>query len=610
MSTLAVSPVVAASGGSFLLETRTPAEIFTPEDLNEEQRQVAATAAQFARDEILPATEAIEAKEPGAVRALLRKAAELGFTSVEIPEEFGGMGMDKITSTLVTDHLSVLASFSTAFGAQIGIGTLPLVWYGTDEQKRRYLPRLASGEWIAAYALSEASSGSDAMNIRTRAQLAPDGSHYILNGEKMWITNGGIADLYTVFAKIVDSSTGADASQGKFSAFLIERTAPGLTVGAEERKMGIRGSSTCPLVLANCQVPSANLLGEPGNGHYIAFNVLNIGRLKLGVACIGGARQALGRTIRYAKERVAFGKPIAEFGLIQRKISTCAARLYAAESMAYRTAGLIDAALGQLGTGHDHSPRETQRRIEEYAVECSILKVYGSEMVSFVADELVQTMGGYGFVEEYPAERIYRDARINRIFEGTNEINRLIITGWLMKRAMSGQLPLLAAIKKLMDEVTQPPSFDSGSDTADPLAREADLLAAAKKIALFAAGVASQRYMTALQEQQEVMADLADIIIEVYALESALLRARKLELAAPGGASAKTTGNMTSLLADHTISFAEQAARRVLAACAEGDLLRTHLAILRRLAKFTPADTVALSRAVARHCIQMERYPV
>ncbi|MGB6689760.1 MAG: acyl-CoA dehydrogenase family protein [Terracidiphilus sp.] len=606
MSTLAVSPVVAAAGGSFLLETRTPAEIFTPDDLNEEQRQIAATAAQFARDEILPVAEAIEAKEPGVVRALLRKAAELGFTSVDIPEEYGGMGMDKITSTLITDHLSVLASFSTAFGAQIGIGTLPLVWYGTDEQKRRYLPRLASGEWIAAYALSEASSGSDAMNIRTRAQLAADGSHYVLNGEKMWITNGGNANLYTVFAKIVDPSDGSE----KFSAFLIERTAPGVTVGAEEHKMGIRGSSTCPLVLANCQVPAANLLGEPGKGHHIAFNVLNIGRLKLGVACIGGARHALGHAIRYAKERTAFGKPIAGFGLIQRKISTCAARLYAAESMAYRTAGMIDAALAQLGPGQDHSPRETQKRIEEYAVECSILKVYGSEMVSLVADELVQTMGGYGFVEEYPAERIYRDARINRIFEGTNEINRLIITGWLMKRAMSGHLPLLAAIKKLMDEVTQPPSFDSGSDSAEPLAHEAELLAAAKKIALFAAGVASQRYMTALQDQQEVMADLADIIIDVYALESALLRARKLGLAAPGGALAKTAGNMTGLLADQTISTAEQAARRVLAACAEGDMLRTHLAILRRLAKFTPADTVALSRAVAQHCIQVDRYPL
>jgi alkylation response protein AidB-like acyl-CoA dehydrogenase len=416
------------------------------------------------------------------------------------------------------------------------------------------------------------------------------------------------ADLFTVFARIVDPAGSSDTAQGQFSAFLIERTAPGLTVGAEEHKMGIRGSSTCPLVLSNCQVPAANLLGEPGKGHHIAFNVLNVGRLKLGVACTGGARHALGHAIRYAKERTAFGKPIADFGLIQRKLSTSAARIYASESMAYRTVGLIHSALAQMTPDEAKSPREIQRRIEEYAVECSILKVYGSEMLTVVADELVQTMGGYGFVEEYPAERIYRDARINRIFEGTNEINRLIITGWLMKRALAGKLPLLSAIKKLMDEITQPPSFVSAAGSGDLLSRESELLGATKKIALFAAGVASQRFMAGLQDQQEVMADLADMIIEVYALESALLRARRLAVA--GGRPAETAGSMTGLLADQAISVAEQCARRVLAACAEGDLLRTHLAILRRLAKFTPADAVALSRAVARHCIQMDRYPL
>jgi butyryl-CoA dehydrogenase len=590
---------VAAAGGSFLLETRTPAEIFTPEDLNEEQRQIIATAAQFARDEILPAAADIEAKKPGVLPSLMRKAAELGFASVDIPEEYGGLGMDKTTSTLITDHLSVLASFSTAFGAHIGIATLPLVWYGTEEQKQRYLPKLASGEWIGSYALSESTSGSDAMNIRTRASLSADGSHYTLNGEKMWITNCGVASLYTVFAKIDGE---------KFSAFLIERETPGLTVGAEEHKLGIRGSSTCPLVLAECKVPAANLLGEAGKGHHIAFNVLNVGRFKLGVACVGGARHALGAMIRYAKERHAFGKPIAEFGLIQRKISASATRLYAAESMAYRTVGMIDASLAKLGPAEGHSARDVQRRIEEYAVECSILKVYGSEMLTLVADELIATMGGYGYVEEYPAERFYRDARINRIFEGTNEINRLIITGWLMKRALSGQLPLLPAIKRLMEEVTQPPSFDAGADTGEALAREAEALAAAKKIALFAAGVASQRFMTALQDQQEVMADLADMITQVYGLESALLRARKLAEAKRG--TAEVAAAMTGLLADETMGLAEQAARRVLAACAEGDLLRTQLAILRRLARFTPADAVALSRTVARHSIQLERYPL
>jgi len=599
MSTLTASLIFAAPGGSFLLETRTPSEIFTPEDLNEEQRQIASTAAQFARDEILPLAATVEAKEPGVMKSLIRKAGDLGFTAVEIPEEYGGMGMDKTTSTLVTDHLSVLASFSAAFGAQIGIASLPLVWYGSADQKQRYLPKLATGEWVGAYGLSEASSGSDAMNIRTRATLSQDGSYYLLNGEKMWITNCGIASLFTVFAKIDGE---------KFSAFVIERDSPGLTVGAEEHKLGIRGSSTCPLVLADCRVPAANLLGEAGKGHHIAFNVLNVGRFKLGVACVGGARHALAHMIRYAKQRTSFGKSIAEFGLIQRKISTSATRLYAAESMAYRTVGMIDAALAQVAADQAHSPRETQRRIEEYAVECSILKVYGSEMLSLVANELVATMGGYGYVEEYPAERFYRDARINEIFEGTNEINRLIITGWLMKRALSGQLPLLAAIKKLMDDITQPPSFETATDAQDPLAREAELLAAVKKMALFAAGVASQRFITALQDQQEVMADLADMIVQVYALESAILRARKL--AEAKGSTSEVAAAMTGLLADESMGLAELAARRVLAACADGDLLRTQLAILRRLARFTPADAVGLSRTVARHCVQLERYPL
>jgi butyryl-CoA dehydrogenase len=597
MPVLSSSPVAAAPGGSFLLETRTAAEVFTPEDMTEEQRQIASTAAQFAREEILPAAEAIEAKQAGVLRSKLVKAAQLGFTSVDIPEVYGGVGLDKVSSTVITDQISILASFSTAFGAQTGIGTLPLVWYGNDDQKQRYLPKLAAGEWIAAYSLSEATSGSDAMNVRCRATLSPDGQHYVLNGEKMWATNCGIADLFTVFAKIDGE---------KFTAFLVERTSPGLTVGAEEHKLGIRGSSTCPLVFSDCKIPAANLLGEAGKGHHIAFNVLNMGRFKLGVACIGGARHALAHMTRYAKERKAFGKPIADFGLIRRKIATSATRLYAAESMAYRTAGMIDAGLAQLSDELAHSPREIQRRIEEYAVECSILKVYGSEMLSTVTDELVATMGGYGYVEEYPAERYYRDARINRIFEGTNEINRLIITGWLMKRALAGKLPLLPAIKKLMDEVMQPPSFESSDDTGELLAREAEIFAATRKIALFAAGVASQRFMAALQDQQEIMADLADIIAQVYALESALIRARKLA----GKSSFEAAAAMTGLLAEESIALAEQSARRVLAASAEGDMLRTQLAILRRLARYTPADTVALSHTVAKAALQLERYPV
>ena len=615
MSTSTVTPIVAAAGGSFLLESREPADVFTPEDLNEEQRQIAATAARFARQEILPLLEEIEHKKTGVLEDLMRKAAELGFASIDIPEAYGGMGMDKTTSALVADHLSVLASFSTTFGAHVGIGTLPLVWYGTEDQKRRYLPKLATCEWIGAYALSEASSGSDAMNIRTRATLSPDGSHYILNGEKMWTTNGGIAGLYTVFAKIIAPESGAE----KFSCFLIERGTPGLAIGAEEHKLGIRGSSTCALVLQDCKVPVGNLLGEAGKGHHIAFNVLNVGRLKLGVACVGSARQALGYMIRYANERQAFGRSIAEFGLIQRKISTCAARLYAAESMAYRTTGMIDAthevedkAQQSVQAGQGREAREEHNGVpkwlSEYVVECSILKVYGSEMMALVADELVAVMAGYGFVEEYPAERCYRDARINRIFEGTNEINRLIVTGWLMKRAQRGQLPLMPAIKAVMDAAMQPPSFDFSAASGEPLAREAEALAAMKKIALFAAGVAGQRFATGLEEQQEVMADLADIVIEVYALESALLRARKM--AANRRLGAPIAAAMTGLLADSGMALAEQAARRVVAACAEGDLLRMQLAILRRISRLTPVDTVLLSRAVAGQCANAERYPL
>jgi alkylation response protein AidB-like acyl-CoA dehydrogenase len=585
MSTHTESHIVAAPGGSFLIESRTPAEIFTHEDLNEEQQQIAATAARFAREEIQPVIEAIEAKHPGVMIGVLRKAADLGFTAVDIPEEYGGLNLDKVSSILITDHISTLASFSTAFGAHIGIASLPLIWYGTEEQKQRYLPKLATCEWIGAYGLSEASSGSDAMHIRTRAVLSVDGSHYTLNGEKQWITNCGIAGLYTVFAKIIEP----DGSE-KFSAFLIERDTPGLSVGNEEHKLGIHGSSTCPLVLTDCKIPAANLLGEAGRGHHIAFNVLNVGRFKLCSACVGGARFALAHMVRYAKERHAFGKSIAEFGMIQRKISMSVARLFAAESMVYRTAGMMDARLEQISEDHAPTAQETRTTVEEYAIECSIMKVYGSEMLSFVT------------------ERLYRDARINRIFEGTNEINRLIVSGWIMKRAMKGQLPVMAAIKRVMDEIMEPPSFDNGADGDLPLARETAILAAMKKIALFMAGVASQRFMTALENEQEIMADLADTISQIFVLESALLRARKISDSRK--ASGPTAAAITGLLADESMALAEQAARRVLAGCAEGDALQTQLAILRRLARFTPGDAAAFSRAVAAAAVAAERYPI
>src|SRR6202789_501577 len=467
MATLASNPttVKAAAGGSFLLEERTPQEVFTPEDFNDEQRQIAETASTFAQKEILPAAEAIEAKDYKVMRALLAKAGELGLMATDTPEEYGGLAMDKGASAIVGEQLSVLGSFATSFSAHVGIGMLPIIWYGTPEQKKKYLPKLVTGEWIGDYALSEASSGSDAMSLRTRAVLSPDGQHYTLNGEKMWITNAGFADLYTVFAKV---------DGDKFTAFLIERDTPGFAVGAEEHKLGIRGSSTCPLILTDCKVPVDNLLGELGKGHHIAFNILNIGRFKLGASAIGGAKNSLANAVRYAKERKAFGKTISEFGLVQQKLAESATGIFVGESMAYRAIGMIDGALGSLEGENATNAREIQKKIEEYAIECSIFKVWGAEMLEMVVDHTLQIFGGYGYVEEYPAERAYRDSRINRIFEGTNEINRLIITGWLMKRAMNGQLPLLPAIKALMDEIMQPPSFESEESDA-PLAREAKM---------------------------------------------------------------------------------------------------------------------------------------
>jgi butyryl-CoA dehydrogenase len=594
MATIA-APTTAkrAKGGSFLLEALTPQDVFTPEDFSEEQRQIAKTAHEFATNEVLPAADQIEAKNFEVTTGLLRAAGGLGLMAVDIPEAYGGLEMDKTTSALIADAMSKLGSFSVAFSAHTGIGTLPIVWYGTDEQKKKYLPKLATGEWIGAYALSEGSSGSDAMNIRTRAVLSEDGQHYILNGEKMWISNSGFANVFVVFAKIDGE---------KFSAFIVERDTPGLSVGSEEHKLGIRGSSTCPLVLSDCKVPVENLLGQAGKGHQIAFNILNIGRFKLGAACVGGARESLQHGIAYAKERKAFGKSIAEFGLIQEKLAECAVGVYAGESLTYRTIGMIDAALVGLDPS---ASAEIQKRIEEYAVECSILKVWGSEMLDMVVDHVLQIHGGYGYVEEYPAERPYRDSRINRIFEGTNEINRMIITGWLMKRAMTGHLPLMSAIKQVMDEVLAGPTMRE--DREGPLAAEHEMLASARKLSLFAAGVASQKHMQNLPEQQEIMGALADCIMEVYAFESCLLRAEKIRTS-QGEAAARNAINMTRFYAAKASQIIEGAARKVVAAVGEGDNLRTFMAILRRLAKHDPVDTISLGRQIARHVTEAGRY--
>jgi alkylation response protein AidB-like acyl-CoA dehydrogenase len=490
-----------------------------------------------------------------------------------------------------------------AFSAHVGIGTLPIIWYGTEAQKKKYLPKLATGEYVGAYALSESTSGSDAMNPRSRAVLSEDGAHYTINGEKMWITNGGFADIYTVFAKCAIAE-GDKKGEEKLTAFLVEKGTPGFSVGKEEHKLGIRGSSTCPLILADCKVPVENLLGEVGKGHHIAFNVLNVGRYKLGSAAIGGAREAFGHGIRYAKERKAFGKSISEFGLIQEKIADCAVGIFAGEAMCYRTVGLIDAALADVDK---NDTKEIQKQIENYAVECSISKVWASEMLDTVVDHVVQIFAGYGYVEEYPAERAYRDARINRIFEGTNEINRLIITGWLMKSAMTGKLPLMQAIKSLMDEVMAGPT--PKEDREGPLAEEFNLLASAKKLALFAAGAATQKYMAAIAEEQEVMGAIADMIIQVFVMESAILRAEKISSRkAGGGPNREIAVAMAKIYAASAMELVELSARKVIAAVAEGDMLRTQLTILRRLAKHDPVDTIALRRLVSAHVVRAGRY--
>ena len=595
MATAAI-PKTKIAGGSFLIEDRQPEEVFTPEDFTDEHRQIAQTTEEFALKEIVPNIEKIEHKDFSVSRDLIKKASELGLTSVDIPEEYGGMEMDKVTSAIIADYIAKSGSFSVTWGAHVGIGTLPIVYFGTPEQKKKYLPKLASGDWVGAYALSESSSGSDALNCRTRADLSPDGKHYILNGEKMWITNASFADLYVIFAKV-----GGE----KFSAFIVERTFPGFSVGAEEKKLGIRGSSTCPLILNDCKVPVENLLGEIGKGHIIAFNILNIGRFKLGAGCVGGARTSLLAALNYAKQRKAFGKTLVDFGLIREKLADIATGIYVGEALAYRTVGMIDEALSDIDKNNPDASTQIRKGIEEYAVECSILKVWGSEMLDQVVDHVVQIHGGYGFVEEYPAERAYRDSRVNRIFEGTNEINRMIITGWLMKRAMSGQLGLMPAIKKLMDEVLAGPSM--GEEAEGELIAERALVGNAKKVALFAAGVASQRYMMELAEHQEVMAAMADIIIEVFAMDSALLRTLKL-LQSRGESGSELPIAMTQVYLSEAMARIEIAARKVVAAASEGDNLRIQTTILRRLLKHDPTNTIGLRQQIAARVIDAGKY--
>jgi alkylation response protein AidB-like acyl-CoA dehydrogenase len=595
MATAAVT-LPKTKGGAFLIEERQPNEIFTPEDFTPEHLAIARTVEEFWAKEVGPNVEAIQHHEPGVALACMRKAAELGLTGITIPEQYGGMELDLVSDMVAVEHMAGDGSFAVWYGAHVGIGSLPILYFGTEEQKKHYLPKLASMEMLGAYCLTEAHAGSDALAARTRADLSPDGKHYILNGQKMWISNGGSADLFTIFAKV-----GGE----KFTAFLVERKFPGVSVGAEEKKMGIKGSSTVALYLDNVPVPVENVLGEIGRGHIIAFNILNVGRLKLGPGTVGGSKNVLAVALKYAKERKAFGQSIAEFGMIQHKLAEMAIRTYAAESMTYRVVGLIEAQLEGFSWSQPDASKTMLKAVEEFAAECSIIKVYASEVLDYVVDEGVQIHGGYGYHQDYVVERAYRDSRINRIFEGTNEINRLLTTGMLLKRAARGQLGLVQAATGVLQEILGGPRGSEG-EISGPFAEETKILINAKKIALMLMGVAYQKYMLEMEKQQEVLAGITDVIMDIFAMESALLRTQKLAESGKGAQAA----DMTAVLVRDAMAHIDVTARTVLAACSEGDTLRTNLVVLRRFSKYEPVDAIALRRRIAQRLLDAERYIV
>ncbi len=599
MATATATPQTLIKGGSFLIEDRSPDEIFTPEDLTDQHRLIGQTGREFMEQEVLPHLDEMEAKKPGLLRELLRKAADVGLCGSDVPQKYGGLELDKISSIIISEEMARDGAWAATLGAQQGIGILPIAFFGTEAQKAKYVPKLASAEWVGAYCLSEATSASDALNAKTRAVLSPDGRHYVLNGTKHWITNGGIADVYVVFAK-VDGE--------KFSAFIVERAFAGVSPGAEEHKMGIRGSSTTPVNLENAEVPVENVLGEVGKGHLIAFNILNMGRLKLGAGCIGGAKHLFAEAVKWAKEREAFGHPIADFGLIKEKLGEMVVRIYAAESMCYRTTGMIDGMLHGIDQSAPDAGRQILKALEQYAVECSILKVVGTEVLDFVTDETVQIYGGYGFSSDYPIERVYRDQRVNRIFEGTNEINRLLITDMLLKRSMKGELGLIPAAQRLRDEILGAPAFEEAGEDG-LLADEARLVAGAKKIVLLVAGSAVQRYLQALADEQEIVAVLSNLCMDVYGMESALLRTLKKARSTSEDECA-TEIAATRAFVYEAADRMESEARRALGRISEGDNLRAELAVVRRFLRRNPPDTIELKRAAADRAIALNRYPL
>lgn len=587
-------------GGGFLLSESEPQDIHSPEDFTDEHHLLIGTIRSFVMQEVVPHTSAIEAKDPDLMPDLLKKAGELGLLSIEVPQKFGGAGMGLTCGMLLMETAALGGgSFLTSLADHIGIGTLPIVYSGSDALRERYLPLLATGEKLGCYCLTEPQSGSDALAAQTAAKLSPDGTHYLLTGSKHFITNAAFSDLYTVFAKV---------DKTLFTAFVVERDAGGLTIGKEEHKMGIVGSSTCPVYLENTPVPVDNVLGEVGEGHRVAFNILNVGRLKLGAGCLGGMKSAMAEAISYAKERQQFGRPISSFGLIQQKIADMAIRTYVLESVIYRTSGLIEARLDTLEQAAEDYDVQVIKAIEEYAVECSIAKIAGSEMLDFVVDEMVQIYGGLGFIEEAPAARAYRDARINRIFEGTNEINRLLIPDTLMRRARRGQLPLMEAVEQVTRQLLAPlPRLIDRDD--DPLYAERQFIERAKQAALLCAGVAVQRYQQQLAEQQEILGMIADMAIDIYTAESAMLRTLKchaMDILQPDNFRLDATRAWCRALPGKI----ERQGAAILAAAADGDALTTQLAALKKLTRVIPVNTVALQRRVAATVIETEGYPL
>ncbi|MDQ0215133.1 alkylation response protein AidB-like acyl-CoA dehydrogenase [Oikeobacillus pervagus] len=584
-------------GGSFLIDEITVDQVFTPEEFSDEQKMIAKTTEEYVTNEVLPQVEYLEKHEFDRSVKLLKQAGELGLLSADVPEEYGGLGLDKLSSALITEKMAVAGGFSITHGAHVGIGSLPIVLFGNEEQKQKYLPVLATGEKIAAYALTEPSSGSDALGAKTVAKLNAEGTHYILNGEKQWITNAGFANVFVVYAKI---------DGDKFSAFIVERDYPGVSTGPEEQKMGIKSSSTRTLILEDAEVPVENLLGEVGKGHVIAFNILNIGRYKLGVGTVGSSKRALEVTIPYVNQRQQFKTPISSFNLTKEKLATMASKIYANESLNYRTVGLFEDRMSQLSPEQAKDGKAIAASVAEYAIECSIAKFFGSEVLDYVVDEGVQLHGGYGFMEEYEISRAYRDSRINRIFEGTNEINRFLVPGTFLRKAMKGELPLLQKAQALQEELMMLMPEDPGTE---PLAQEKYLVKNAKKIGLLAAGLAAQKFGKALNDEQEILVNIANIVANAFAMESAVLRTEKA-IARDGLEKSKQKLLYTEIFCQEAFNQIEQDAKETLVATEEGDTLRMMLSALRKFTRHTPINIIAKKREAAVQLIEAERYTV